>query len=160
MIALTHILVATDFGEAADAALVYGRALATGSGASLDVLHVVDNPFLHASLADPQRQLNRRLTDEDHRTLHVRAVVEISDVPAEVIVEHFRAFAMSKIDEEEAALALASLQLMGQAYATAFGAAIRVGTDVWAGRYGVYGDAPGRSSRADNSERLATPSLR
>ena len=66
MIALTHILVATDFGEAADAALVYGRALATGSGASLDVLHVVDNPFLYATVADPLRQLNRRLTDEDH----------------------------------------------------------------------------------------------
>jgi nucleotide-binding universal stress UspA family protein len=90
MIGLTHVLVATDFGEAADAALVYGRALATGSGASLDVLHVVDNPFLYASLADPQHQLNRRLTDEDHRTLHVRAVIEVSDVPADVIVEHAR----------------------------------------------------------------------
>jgi hypothetical protein len=36
MIALTHVLVATDFGEAADTALLYGRALATGFGASLD----------------------------------------------------------------------------------------------------------------------------
>jgi nucleotide-binding universal stress UspA family protein len=90
MITLTHILVATNFGEAADAALIYGRALATGFGASLDVLHVVDNPFLHASVADPLRQINRRLTDEDHRTLHVRAVMEVSGAPANVIVEHAR----------------------------------------------------------------------
>src|SRR5581483_9894239 len=40
MIALTKILVATDFGEAADAALNYGRALARRFGASLEVLHV------------------------------------------------------------------------------------------------------------------------
>jgi hypothetical protein len=32
MIALSHVLVATDFGEAADTALIYGRALATGFG--------------------------------------------------------------------------------------------------------------------------------
>jgi nucleotide-binding universal stress UspA family protein len=88
MIALTHILVATDFGEAADTALIYGRALATGFGTSMDVLHVVDNPFLYASVADPLWQLNRRLTDEDRRTLHVRAVMEVSDAPADVIVEH------------------------------------------------------------------------
>jgi nucleotide-binding universal stress UspA family protein len=97
MIALTHILVATDFGEAADAALIYGRALATTFGASLDVLHVVANPFLQATTADPQtieavalRQLNRRLTEEDRRRLNVRAVIEVSDCPADVIVEHAR----------------------------------------------------------------------
>lgn len=97
MIALTHVLVATDFGEAADAALTYGRALATGFGASLDVLHVVDNPFLRATAADPQvmesaalQQLNRRLTEEDHRTLLVHALIKVSDDPADVIVEHAR----------------------------------------------------------------------
>jgi nucleotide-binding universal stress UspA family protein len=97
MIALTHILVATDFGEAADAALIFGRALATSFGASLDVLHVVANPFLQATMADPRtieavalRQLNRRLTDEDRRRLNVRAVIEVSDDPADVIAEHAR----------------------------------------------------------------------
>jgi nucleotide-binding universal stress UspA family protein len=97
MIALTHVLVATDFGEAADTAMLYGRALATAFGASLEVLHVVDNPFLQATVADPQaiastalQQLNRRLTHEDHRTLHVRALIETSDAPADIIVEHAR----------------------------------------------------------------------
>ena len=43
MIALKKILVATDFGEAADAALAYGRELARTFGATLHVLHVADN---------------------------------------------------------------------------------------------------------------------
>jgi hypothetical protein len=34
--------------------LIYGRALATGFGASLDVLHVVANPFLQATVVDPE----------------------------------------------------------------------------------------------------------
>jgi nucleotide-binding universal stress UspA family protein len=40
MIALKNVLVATDFGEAAGAALVYGRALARAFHATLHVLHV------------------------------------------------------------------------------------------------------------------------
>ena len=43
MIAFTHILVATDFSEASDAALAYGRALTRSLGATLHVLHVVGN---------------------------------------------------------------------------------------------------------------------
>jgi nucleotide-binding universal stress UspA family protein len=43
MIKLNRILVATDFGEAADAALNYGRALARAFGARLTVLHVVED---------------------------------------------------------------------------------------------------------------------
>ena len=43
MVTLKRILIATDFGEAADVAFAYGRELARKFGASLDVLHVVDN---------------------------------------------------------------------------------------------------------------------
>ena len=43
MIALKNILVATDFSEPSDAALAYGRELARTFGATLHVLHVVDN---------------------------------------------------------------------------------------------------------------------
>src|SRR6185503_6014994 len=43
MIAFKHILVATDFSEASDAALAYGRALTRSLGATLHVLHVVGN---------------------------------------------------------------------------------------------------------------------
>jgi nucleotide-binding universal stress UspA family protein len=41
MITLKHILVATDFSEASDAACAYGRELASRFGATLHVLHVV-----------------------------------------------------------------------------------------------------------------------
>ena len=43
MILMNKILVATDFGEASDAALTYGRALARTFGARLHLLHVTEN---------------------------------------------------------------------------------------------------------------------
>jgi nucleotide-binding universal stress UspA family protein len=46
MIALNRILVATDFSEASGAALRYGRALAETFGASLHVLHVIEDRFI------------------------------------------------------------------------------------------------------------------
>ena len=46
MIALRKILVATDFSEAADAALAYGRAFSRTFGATLYLLHVVDDIYL------------------------------------------------------------------------------------------------------------------
>jgi len=45
MIAINNILVATDFGEAADSALRYGRELAGRFGATLHVLNVVEDAF-------------------------------------------------------------------------------------------------------------------
>ena len=94
MIAPKQILVATDFGEAAEAALTYGRALAQAFGSTLHVFHVQENPFLRATVADPRdlhesilKNLEQRLTDEDRRR-GGRAVVEISDNPAEAIVAY------------------------------------------------------------------------
>ena len=55
MILLKQILVATDFGPASEVALTYGRALARTFGASLHLLHVIENPFLRPSAADPAR---------------------------------------------------------------------------------------------------------
>ena len=43
MIVLKNILVATDFGDAAEVALTYGRELARNFGATLHVVHVVDD---------------------------------------------------------------------------------------------------------------------
>src|SRR5436190_1225038 len=65
MIAFKHILVATDFSEASDAALAYGRALTRSLGATLHVLHVVGNltglvygaDGYAATLPDIQREL-------------------------------------------------------------------------------------------------------
>jgi nucleotide-binding universal stress UspA family protein len=52
MIAIKNILVATDFSEASDAALAYGRTLASHFGAALQVVHVVENIVLRSVTAD------------------------------------------------------------------------------------------------------------
>jgi nucleotide-binding universal stress UspA family protein len=45
MIALKHVLVPTDFSDASETALRYGKALATAFGASLHVVHVIEEPY-------------------------------------------------------------------------------------------------------------------
>jgi nucleotide-binding universal stress UspA family protein len=98
MVSVATVLVATDFGTAADAALGYGRALARTFGASLHLLHLVENAFLRAVSADPKRleeaalaRLVARLSDEDRRALRARSVVETSDHAAASIVAYARA---------------------------------------------------------------------
>jgi nucleotide-binding universal stress UspA family protein len=95
MILLKQILVATDFSDASAAAMDYGRALARTFGASLHLLHVMENPFLRPTAADPHaiknatsRRLAGRLTDDDREALHGTAVLETSDNPADAIVEY------------------------------------------------------------------------
>jgi nucleotide-binding universal stress UspA family protein len=97
MTAPKTILVATDFGEAADSALAYGRTIAHAFGATLHVLHVTENAFMRAIAADPHvlqaaalTRLHQRLTDDDRRTLRTRLVVETSDSAAEAIVSYAR----------------------------------------------------------------------
>ena len=73
MITLRHILVATDFGEASDAALSYGKAFARTFGCALHVIHVVDDLASHVmppavsplNLGD----LQNGLEDEAHLTM-------------------------------------------------------------------------------------------
>jgi len=95
MIALRKILVATDFSAAADAALAHGRALARAFGATLHVLHVVDNVFIGPLVANPGAAeeaaltaLNHRLTDDDRAISHAQVVVELSHRPANAIVAY------------------------------------------------------------------------
>jgi nucleotide-binding universal stress UspA family protein len=95
MIRLNKILVATDFGDASDVALHYGRALAHTFGATLHLLHVAENTFLRAVPTDPHvlkavavTQLRDRLTDGDLTTLHAVASLETSDETAEAIVKY------------------------------------------------------------------------
>jgi len=106
MITLKRILVATDFSEAADAALAYGRELARTVDARLDVLHVAANVFARAVgvegyvAAYPQiqrevddaarNQLDRLVTDEDRALLDARAVIRTSNSPAAEIVAYAR----------------------------------------------------------------------
>jgi nucleotide-binding universal stress UspA family protein len=106
MIALGKILVATDFGPAADAALDYGRALARTFGGSLHVLHITEDlmfrmadAYGYAMLpAGAQEDLDRAalrqsealLSEEDRRELHALAVVFTSVSPATAIVDYAR----------------------------------------------------------------------
>jgi nucleotide-binding universal stress UspA family protein len=106
MIVLRNILVATDFGEAAEVALTYGRQLARTFGSTLQVLHVVDDvaarvvgfPEYAASLGGIQAQaeaaartrLEALVSDEDRRVLHAKTVVITSMWPARVILDYAR----------------------------------------------------------------------
>jgi nucleotide-binding universal stress UspA family protein len=106
MIALKNILVATDFGPAADNALRYGRALARGFGATLHVIHVTEDVFGRAmdgygyAAIPPQvqediersgrRQLEALLDEEDRRELHATAVTVTSNSPTAAIVDYAR----------------------------------------------------------------------
>jgi nucleotide-binding universal stress UspA family protein len=104
MIALKKILVATDFSEPSDAALAYGRELARTFGASLTVLHIVDNLLTRAYGAEgvvltdrdlqgeietsAQRQVDALLFDEDRKTLGAVGLVITSNSPSAAIVTY------------------------------------------------------------------------
>ena len=104
MIALKKILVPTDFGEAADRALNYARALARTFGGSIDVLHVVEDasariyageiyiamaPTLQKEIEDAARaELEKRSIDNDPDPLPVHRVVITSNAPAMTIVNY------------------------------------------------------------------------
>jgi nucleotide-binding universal stress UspA family protein len=95
MIAMKKILVPIDFGDASDAALVYGRNLARNFGADLHVMHVMENLFLRPMANNPATieagiasQVSERITDDDRRNLHAVAVLRKSDTPAEEIVRY------------------------------------------------------------------------
>src|SRR5262245_6379592 len=106
MIVLKRILVATDFGEAAAAALDYGREFARIFGASLDVLHVAENMIgrglgtdgftidcaeLQRDLeAAAHKHLDELLGEEDRTMLHAKPVFMVANAPARAIVEYAR----------------------------------------------------------------------
>ncbi len=102
MIALKKILVATDFSEPADAAVDYGRAFARTFGATLYLLHVVDDMYVRlggdayaAVLPDLQedverearQRLSRIAAQDDPQSLRVEAVIT-SGATAQAIVEY------------------------------------------------------------------------
>jgi nucleotide-binding universal stress UspA family protein len=103
MIALKRVLVATDFSEAADAALSYGRALARTFGATLHVLHVTDDMYVRlggdayaAVLPDLQKDVEQQarqrlvelLVDNDPNPLPTEPVVVTASATAQAIVDY------------------------------------------------------------------------
>ena len=106
MIKLTNVLVATDFSDASEPALVYGREFARTFGAALHVLHVVENPLLWAGPeaagvdfarlqaeleASAQNTLSRIVTAEDREQLKAMAVVRTGNSPALEIAGYAKA---------------------------------------------------------------------
>ncbi len=73
---ITRILVPTDFSASSDAALACARKLAAGFGASLHLLHVLDDPpaggafGLEFYLSDPPDVYTARLKDAQQRLAH------------------------------------------------------------------------------------------
>jgi nucleotide-binding universal stress UspA family protein len=104
MIALKQILVATDFGEASDVALRYGRTLAKYFGAELHVLHVAQNAYLNAVGSDAyvamapglqdeveaaaKQRLAELVIDSDKSGPPTTAVVQTSTSPVFTILEY------------------------------------------------------------------------
>ena len=103
MIALKNILVATDFGEAADVAFMYGRTLARSFGATLHVLHVTPDVYQTAFAAetfttsspdlqnqideDARRRLTELLIDNDGSSPAMQSELVMSNSPGLAIVE-------------------------------------------------------------------------
>jgi nucleotide-binding universal stress UspA family protein len=106
MIALKHVLVATDFGEAAETALTYGRALARTFGAKLTVLHVADNvltgsvgiegyiggyqDFQRSIEEAARKELDALVAPDDTRQPGAVGVLRTSHSPALTIVTYAR----------------------------------------------------------------------
>jgi nucleotide-binding universal stress UspA family protein len=104
MIVLKNILVPTDFGAAAEAALRYGRSLAETFGADLHVLHVIENALLQATFADPstieataRQQLTDRAMTCDRQRFRTHTIVKKFDVPTDAIVRYARSAAIDLI---------------------------------------------------------------
>jgi nucleotide-binding universal stress UspA family protein len=108
MIAIKNILVASDFGEAAEAALNYGRELASRFGATLHVLNVIENfyvttfgaetysafvPEMQRELENAaRRRLDEALIDSDGSGPQTRPAVMTSGSPAYAIVDYAQEF--------------------------------------------------------------------
>ena len=117
MIALRHVLVATDFSEASDAALEYGRQFARMFGATLHVMHVVENVMARFAadaypvlLPDLQRDVEEAgakklmglITSEDTAQLHAVSVVRTSTSPAAAIVDYAKEAGIDLVDPRDA----------------------------------------------------------
>jgi nucleotide-binding universal stress UspA family protein len=106
MITLKNILVATDFSEPSDAALSYGRELARTFGATIRVVHVVDDVLTRAYgggdgfvFADPtlQEEVETAALDQvkglivGDQSIGAEPVILRSTTPAFAIVDYARA---------------------------------------------------------------------
>ena len=101
MITLTTVLVPVDFSETSDVALRYGKALAQAFGASLHLLHVVQEPYSQPwaveaygfSLAtlqedwikDAKTRLDQAVTDDDRAALTAKTTTLLGHPVTEIL---------------------------------------------------------------------------
>ena len=113
MITLKQVLVATDFSEPSDAACAYGRELAERFGATLHLLHVVQNfppgafgtegysvigPELQAQMEDDaRRRLGELVTGTDYTGPAARLAVITESSPALAIIGYAKAHGIDMI---------------------------------------------------------------
>jgi nucleotide-binding universal stress UspA family protein len=104
MMTLKNIVVATDFSEASEAALAYGRDLARAFGATLHVLHVAGNVIAAAIGVEgyttdfvalqreveesARKHLDALVTEQDRQILTAKTIVLTSNSPAQSIVSY------------------------------------------------------------------------
>ena len=103
---ITTILVPTDFSESSREALDYARTVAAAMGASLHLLHVVENPFVFGMYAEvytalppdyldtlartARTRLEAQLTPEERDRFHAEFITRIG-IPAEEILDYLAA---------------------------------------------------------------------
>lgn len=111
MIALKNILVATDFSDASNVALDYGRDLARAYGATLHILHVVEDlsyrwggelgfplPELQDQwVAQARKNLDALVTDDDRGSIRVVPTTTMLTSPALGIIGYAKANAIDLI---------------------------------------------------------------
>lgn len=101
MISLKTVLVPVDFSDTSDVALRYGKALATAFGASLQVIHIVQEPYAQPwaveaygfSLATLQEdwmkeaaaKLDEAITQEERVTLKATTATLLGHPVAEIL---------------------------------------------------------------------------
>ena len=106
MIAVNNILVATDFSEASESALRYGRELAGRFGATLHVLHVAENVYVTTFGADTyaaivpemqeeieagaKKRLAEAVIDSDNSGPPTKTIVLTAASPSYAIVDYAR----------------------------------------------------------------------
>ena len=86
MIVLKRILVPTDFSEPSERALDYARALAPALGCTVDVLHVIEEPFVHGWTVEGYVAN----LPEFRSSLEARAREELAKGVPESVEEHSR----------------------------------------------------------------------
>jgi len=104
MTTLTNILVATDFEDASETALLYGRELARRFVATLHVLHVVEDVLMYGTVEgytpnlvelqreaeeEAARRLDGLLMPEDRDVLHAQTVL-MTGAPAMAVIDYAR----------------------------------------------------------------------